>query len=281
MSFTGGSNLDFIAIEVETANQWRDSICAVGLVKIVDNKIVNTLYTYLNPNQPFDEYFIAQHGITEEMVQLSPTFEAFYPILNDWLTNQIVISYYRKFDQSVIEEACRTIDKLSPYCKFGDILQFTKQKLHHQQHFSLQSIAAQFEVSLDKERAEIIANLVLNLEHYFTDFTLNQLIQNQSLPTTYTSSFSSSNDFQGKTVVFTGGLEGVTRSMAAKKVRSYGGIFSNTVTKQIDLLIVSDSSWQKAKLGQKSSKLQKAEHLQSLGFNIEIIPENKVKSYLK
>lgn len=273
--------MDFIAIEIETANQWRDSICSIGLVKVVDNQIVDSLFTYINPNQPFDEYHTAQHGITEDMVRFSPTFENFYPILNQWLTNQTVIAYYRDFDESVIKEACTSINMLGPYCHFGDILSFSKQNLKPLQFYTLQNIGSQFNISLDKERAEIIAELVLHFEKYFNDFTLSKLTNNQSQLSVQTSSFSSPTDFQGKTIVFTGGLEGLTRSMAAKKIRSYGGIFSNTVTKQTDMLIVSNSSWQKAQLGQKSSKLLKAEKLQVSGFDIEIIPEEKVITYFK
>lgn len=273
--------MDFIAIEIETANQWRDSMCSIGLVKVVDNKIIDSLFTYLNPNQPFDEYHTAQHGISDDMVRFSPTFETFYPILNNWITNQTVIAFYRNFDQSVIEEACTSINKLAPYCFYGDILSFSKQNMKPLQFYTLQSIASQFKISLDRERAEIIAELVLSFEQNFHNFTLSQLTNHQSQVSIQTSSFSSSTDFQGKTIVFTGGLEGLTRSMASKKIRSYGGIFSNTVTKQTDMLIVSNSSWQKAQLGQKSSKLQKAEKLQVSGFNIEIIPEEKVISYFK
>lgn len=278
--------MDFIAIEIETANQWRDSICSIGLVKVVDNKIIDSLFTYLNPNQPFDEYHTAQHGISEDMVRFSPTFETFYPILNSWLTNQTVIAYYRNFDQCVIEEACTSINKLAPYCLFGDILSFSKQKMQSLQFFTLQTIASQFKIALEKERAEIIAALVLNFEQNFNDFTLNQLVNHQTTTTQLPSpiqspTFSSPTYFQGKTIVFTGGLECLTRSMAARKIRSYGGIFSNTVTKQTDILIVSNSSWQKAQLGQKSSKLRKAEQLQVSGYAIEIIPEEKIISYLK
>jgi len=269
--------LDFIAIGIETANQWRDSVCSIELVKVVQNEIVDSLFSYINPKQTFDEYHISQHGITEDLVQHSPTFHTFYPILDEWLTNQFVIGYYHDYDQSVIEEACATIDKLSPYCRFGSILPFVKNKWQHQQNFSLQTLASQFGISLEKERAEIIAELVLTFPKKFDNFSINELTHQVVFPTAHQSSFCSPIDFQDKTVVFTGKLEGLSRSMAAKKIRAIGGIFSNTVTKQTDILIVSDSSWQKAQLGQKSTKLLKAEHLQTLGFTIDIIPEKNLK----
>jgi len=272
--------LDFIALEIETANQWRDSICSIGLVKVINDKIVDSLFTYINPMQSFDEYYIAQHGITEDMVKFSPTFKEFYPILNKWLTNQTVIGYYSNFDQSVLEESCLSIDQLVPYCKFGCLLQFAKNKLINERHFSLLNLAQLFGVPLNLERAELIANLVLSFEKKFEDFSPQDLTNSSkkiaSLNLTIDNSY-----FQGKNIVFTGALEGLTRSMAAKKIRSIGGIFSNTVTKQTDILIVSNKSWSKAEVGQKSSKLHKAEQFQATGYPIEIMQEEKVRPYLK
>lgn len=40
----------FVALDFETANYKRTSICSVGMVKVVANEIVETFYTLVNPN---------------------------------------------------------------------------------------------------------------------------------------------------------------------------------------------------------------------------------------
>lgn len=74
--------------------------------------------------------------------------------------------------------------------------------------------------------------------------------------------------FYNKQIVFTGGLSTMTRSEAAKKVRTYGGLMQGTVTKETDFLV----------LGRKrngiSSKQHKAEQLVSQGLSIQIIEED-------
>ncbi|MFJ7952482.1 BRCT domain-containing protein [Lysinibacillus sp. NPDC096418] len=74
--------------------------------------------------------------------------------------------------------------------------------------------------------------------------------------------------FTNKQIVFTGALSTMTRSEAAKKVRACGGIMQGAVTKDTDFLI----------LGEKrrgiSTKQAKAQQLISLGFDIQIIPED-------
>ena len=74
--------------------------------------------------------------------------------------------------------------------------------------------------------------------------------------------------FHNKQIVFTGALSTMTRSEAAKKVRTYGGMLQGAVTKETDFVI----------LGKKrrgiSTKQLKAEQLISLGLDIQIIDED-------
>ena len=74
--------------------------------------------------------------------------------------------------------------------------------------------------------------------------------------------------FYNKQIVFTGALSKMTRSEAAKKVRSFGGIMQGAVTKETDFLILGD------KRRGISTKQSKAEQLISLGLDIQIIPED-------
>lgn len=273
--------MDFIAIEIDTANQWRDSICSIGLVKVVQSEVVDSLFTYINPNQPFDEYHTSKHGITKDLVQLSPTFKEFYPILDQWISNQTVIGYHEAFIQSVLEESCQSIGELVPYCTFGCILEFAKNQSPEQQHFSLRTLGHLFGIPLELEEAEIIAQLVLSFEKKYENFSLTSLTQKIQGTLTQASFSPNPSCFKNKIIVFTGGLEGLTRSTAAKKIRALGGIFSNTVTKRTNLLIVSNESWRKAQIGQKSTKLKKAEQYNSMGYTIEIVQEEVIRPYLK
>ncbi|MGX9134473.1 exonuclease domain-containing protein [Rummeliibacillus sp. JY-2-4R] len=273
--------MDFIAISIDTANQWRDSICSIGLIKVVQNEITDSLFTYINPEQSFDEYHTSQHGITEDMVQHSPTFKEFYPILNEWLTNQTVISYYRAFDYAVLEESCMSINQLMPYCDFGCTLSFSKTKMTNQKYFSIHTLANHYGISLELSKSEIIAQLVLHFEKYIDGFNIHDLTKSKMITLSNSTYIPSTTYFKGKMIVITGGLEGLTRSMAAKKIQSLGGVFSNSLNTHTDILIVSNSSWNNLSLGHKSSKLLKAEQLMKDGHSIEIIQEERIKNYFK
>ena len=42
---------DFAAIDFETANNQRSSVCSVGLVIVRDGEITDTFYSLINPDQ--------------------------------------------------------------------------------------------------------------------------------------------------------------------------------------------------------------------------------------
>ncbi|HWL23243.1 MAG TPA: BRCT domain-containing protein [Ureibacillus sp.] len=74
--------------------------------------------------------------------------------------------------------------------------------------------------------------------------------------------------FFHKQIVFTGALSTMTRSEAAKKVRTLGGIMQGAVTKDTDFVILG-----KNHRGM-SSKHSKAHQLISLGYDIQIMSED-------
>ncbi|MGE7835134.1 exonuclease domain-containing protein [Viridibacillus arvi] len=273
--------MDFVAIDIETANQWRDSICSIGLVKVVNGEIQDTLYTYINPEQPFDEYHTHQHGLTAEMVQHAPTFKEFYPTLCRWLNNQFVVAHYVKYDENVIQESCESIQQLSPYCRYGCSFELAQKAFPNLSNYKLTSVASNLSIPLSMENADLIASIVL---------TISKMKNIQQINRLFNSTFENSQNvtlsmnapfFKGKTVVFTGGLQGMTRSSAAQKLRQAGGIFSNIVSKQTNYLVISRNSIERSESGHKSSKFQKAEHLIATGHSIQLMHEELFIEKLK
>ena len=65
--------LTFNAIDVETANADRASICQVGIVHVRDGAIHDRWQTLINPEDWFDPWNVSIHGITLDDVSNSPT----------------------------------------------------------------------------------------------------------------------------------------------------------------------------------------------------------------
>jgi len=74
------------------------------------------------------------------------------------------------------------------------------------------------------------------------------------------------NKLNGKTFVFSGGLETLSRDEAKKFVRNMGGKISSSVSKDLDYLVLGDEP---------GSKYEKAKKL-----NINILNENEFKKII-
>ncbi len=71
---------NFVAIDFETADQGRDSACAVGLVTVLNGKIVKRESHLIRPpRRTFVFSYI--HGIEWSHVEKKPTFAALWPKL--------------------------------------------------------------------------------------------------------------------------------------------------------------------------------------------------------
>lgn len=52
--------LNFAAIDFETANNERSSVCSVGIIIVRDGKIVNKFYSLIKPEPEYYNYWCSQ-----------------------------------------------------------------------------------------------------------------------------------------------------------------------------------------------------------------------------
>ena len=68
---------DFAAIDFETANGRRTSVCSVGVVVVRGGEVVDTLYSLIRPRPNFYSRFTtAIHGLSYEDTAQAPDFAA-------------------------------------------------------------------------------------------------------------------------------------------------------------------------------------------------------------
>ncbi|MDL2309791.1 3'-5' exoribonuclease, partial [Parabacteroides sp. OttesenSCG-928-B22] len=66
---------DFAAIDFETANQQRTSVCSVGIVIVRDGVITEKFYRLIRPEPDYYSYWNMQvHGITPADTENAPVF---------------------------------------------------------------------------------------------------------------------------------------------------------------------------------------------------------------
>ncbi len=97
--------MKFTAIDFETANADRSSVCAVGLAMAENGQIVKRHRQLIRPDPCyFDPFNVAIHGITEADVADAPTFPEFWPSLWPRVSGPLV-AHNAAFDMSVLRRA--------------------------------------------------------------------------------------------------------------------------------------------------------------------------------
>jgi DNA polymerase III epsilon subunit-like protein len=94
----------FFALDVETANNDRGSICQIGVACVRPDNSIETWVTYVDPQ--VDRWvFTYLHGISSRTVQGAPTFAEVLPVLRDAL-NGATVYQHSGFDRSAFAAAC-------------------------------------------------------------------------------------------------------------------------------------------------------------------------------
>ncbi len=98
-------NLSFNAIDVETANSDRSTICQIGIVQVSGGQIKGQLSLLVNPEAPFSPFNVGIHGIDEDMVRESATFPQISGKLRSFLEDAVLVSH-TAFDHGALTGQC-------------------------------------------------------------------------------------------------------------------------------------------------------------------------------
>ena len=97
--------MDFVAIDFETATSLWTSICSMGICVVKNNKIVETKGMLFKPIPfEFNEYNIAIHGITPQMVWNKPAFCDCWKEIKPYIDGQLVVAHNASFDIGALKK---------------------------------------------------------------------------------------------------------------------------------------------------------------------------------
>jgi DNA polymerase-3 subunit epsilon len=102
----GAVNEPFVAIDFETADNGRDSACAVALVRVEQDRIARRVAWLIRPPRR-QMLHTGVHGITWEMVANQPTFGELWPRLAPVLEGvAYLVAHNAGFDRTVLQACC-------------------------------------------------------------------------------------------------------------------------------------------------------------------------------
>lgn len=163
---------NFIALDFETANQYRTSACALGLVIVEKGQVVNEWYSLIKPRPYFFSYHnIAVHGITADQVQDAPVFEEVWAVIDRYFkTADAIVAHNAPFDVGVLKALLNSWEiacDLPPhYCTYRLARKFLPHLVNHR----LNTVSDYFNIPLQHHDAlsdaRAAARIMLELNDY-------------------------------------------------------------------------------------------------------------------
>ena len=274
----------FDAIDVETANADRASICQIGIVHVQDGVVVDRWQTLVNPEDWFDPWNVSIHGIDERDVRKSPTLPEVRDELRRRLRGSVLVSH-TSFDRVAFERAMTRYDLEQLQVTWLDSAKIVRRawpERYGRRGYGLKNVATDLDISFAHhdalEDARAAAEIVLSA-CAAAETDIEGWLQRVNRPIFPSSSESPRREGNaegalfGESLVFTGALA-IPRQEAADMAAVAGCHVAANVSKKTTILVVGTPDRSKLKGYEKSTKHRKAETLIGKGVDIQILSES-------
>lgn len=298
------NELNFTAIDLETANEQRNSICSIGLVWVRNGIISEKKKILVKPQEMrFSIVNKRIHGISEKDVADAPEFNEVWEDLYPGIKNQILLAHNASFDIDALKQTLSGYGIAKPQNQFicthklaqqvfqdlenyrlNDIAEYLGLHLIHHDSLSDATVCAEIGIRAiplyDKKQFnfrndELTSNIekknsIDQKQNYFEGFESKKI--KSSLLKPNLENANPDNPFYNKKVVFTGDLKEISRQDAAVKVQSLGADINVSINKKTEIVIVGNKPG--------PSKMKKIEELNSSGCKIRLIDEKEFLSII-
>ena len=288
--------MHFFAIDVETANPNRRSICQIGLAEFKDGEVVDELDLLVNPEEEFGPQQIKVHGIRPENVLDSPAFNSALEIFSHRIDKAFLVCH-SSFDRIAVRKAAEKYGVSFPQTFWLDTLRIARRMWPDLPSFRLSDLAEKFGMNFKHhhaiEDAKVCGRILIKAIHESgLDLTKwheereranqtcaadrsSRAAKNRKYPEAVTRKGAVDGLYAGQAIVFTGALNnlGMTRGEAADLASMVGFDVKAQVSKKVKYVVVGEHDLRQLAGHSKSSKMRKAIELQNKGHDIDLIGE--------
>lgn len=275
--------MDFVALDFETANPRLSSICQIGATRFSGGEPVETLCTYVEPQDYFHPMNVSVHGICEATVAGAPTFAQAHGDLHDLIGDAIVVTH-TGFDRTALHRACEMHALPPAVCRWLDSSMVVRRAWPQfaRSGYGLGNVAAFLDLAFKHhdagEDSRVTGQIVVQAVRH-TGISLEDWLVRVRQPFAPSDgepiarAGDRSGPLAGEVIVFTGALT-LPRREAAQLAAEAGMDVADAITKRTTILVVGDQDLDRLADGQtKSSKHRKAESLIASGQPIRIVSE--------
>jgi len=305
-------NDSFVALDIETATQDRTSICQIGIVEVANGIVLQPKSWLVQPEGNQYNYInISIHGITPDETKNSPSFPEVWKEVLPYLQNKIVVAHNSSFDMYALRDAFNKYGMEYPTFDHFCTLRIARYIIKGCYSYSLDAITNYLGIDFGvhhKADSDALGCALLLLKCLKTDhihineleekygFHRGRFAPNVFIPQGQNSKYfleikqygvkikelenhpelvDEGNYFYGKSVCFTGKTQFSNRMELLQKVKNVGGIPTNSVTSNTDVLVVGQQDYRVVGKDGMSTKQRKALSLLEKGHEIEILSEKE------
>ena len=134
---------DFAAIDFETANNERSSVCSVGVVIVRDGEIEDTFYSLIQPEPNYYNYWCSRvHGLTRYDTEEAPVFPKVWAQIEPLIEGLPLVAHNKPFDEGCLKAVFRVYQMDYPDYEFYDTLRVARRAFPHLVNHQLHTVAA-------------------------------------------------------------------------------------------------------------------------------------------
>lgn len=306
-------SLDFAAVDVETANFHRGSICSFGVVVVRNGQITEKHHLLTCPPGEFnffDAMNIDIHGITAADVANEPSFGTRLAQVLEIIGDLPIVAHNASFDVGAIREGCDEANIEWPTLTYGCSLVMARRAglgllsyrlpmvcdalgvnrgTHHRAEDDAEAAASIVLALAAKANTESLETLATSLMVRLGTLTnagwagcsrnAGSYLGNTARPVDANPNADPEHALFGRFIVFTGGLS-LKREEAFELVARLGATAQNNLTKKTNFLVIGDGFTGHSAADFTTSKAMKAVKVNAAGGNVEILTEGDLLELL-
>lgn len=134
---------DFAAIDFETANGDRSSVCSVGLVIVRNGIVIDKIYELIKPEPNYYSFWNTQvHGLTIEDTAHSPIFPDVWRNIAPKIEGLPLVAHNSPFDSGCLQAVFKTYRMDYPDYEFHCTLKASRKRFRDIENHRLSTVAA-------------------------------------------------------------------------------------------------------------------------------------------
>ncbi|MDE6953811.1 MAG: 3'-5' exoribonuclease [Erysipelotrichales bacterium] len=287
-----------VVFDIEVFNQDPTSVCAIGIVELIDLKVHSTYYSLIKPrNLSFDPYRYKVHKIKGKTLYHERTFDEVWKDIHHYFEESIVISHDIQGDMMYIREVLKYHQIPYPHLYMSCTNVLAHLLYPELQKYNLKDLSQKYGFEFkahhaleDAKAAAYILVKMLEESHYTSLNELHEyfhlaygemkenyyrnIIAPESVSTLLQLSQKEESYLYHQSICFTGMLD-MPRNVLQQQTKQVSALYSHQVTSQTNYLVIGKKGFYKTRYGNDNKKVKKALALKRKGQDIHIIHENE------